>query len=91
MSTGKQRPHPSGRVVSVRLPEPLIERLDALAERTGRSRGLYLRLALKAMLPRLESQHWAQQTARYESDALDAAFYELMDQLTPYGDQPDED
>lgn len=50
----KQPAHPSGRVVSVRLAPDIEGRLNDLAERTGRSRGFYLRLALEAMLPELE-------------------------------------
>ncbi|WP_369062253.1 hypothetical protein [Kocuria rhizophila] len=32
--------------------------MDTLAERTGRSRGTYLRMAVRSMLPALEQQHW---------------------------------
>ncbi|WP_396121711.1 ribbon-helix-helix protein, CopG family, partial [Corynebacterium sp. p3-SID1241] len=53
-----QGPHPSGRVVSVRMPEEIIERLDTLCARTGRSRGFYLKMAVTAMLPQLEEYHW---------------------------------
>lgn len=81
MSTQKQCPHPSGRVVSVRLPEDLIQRLDALAERTQRSRGVYLRLALTAMLPHLESAHWHQRAAQYETDVLEQEFLRITSQL----------
>lgn len=38
VATSRQHPHPSGRVVSVRLPPDIIKRIDALAEHTGRSR-----------------------------------------------------
>lgn len=58
MPTDKQRPHPSGRVVSVRLDDQTIRRLDALAERTSRSRGVYRKLAIRAVLPSLERMHW---------------------------------
>ncbi|MGV0400968.1 MULTISPECIES: ribbon-helix-helix protein, CopG family [Corynebacterium] len=34
-----QGPHRSDRVVSIRMSEGIIERLDALCARTGRSRG----------------------------------------------------
>jgi len=81
MSTEKQRPHPSGRVVSVRLDDRTIRRLDALAERTSRSRGVYLKLAIRAALPSLERMHWGQLAATFEDRALDAAFHELMSQL----------
>lgn len=58
----KQGVHPSGRVVSVRLDEETIERLDNLSERTGRSRGFYLKLAIRAMLPAIEQKHWSSPT-----------------------------
>lgn len=80
MATSKQRPHTSGRVVSVRLEDELIERLDALSVRTGRSRGLYLRLALRAALPTLEKLHW-EQRAEFEDKVIDRQFHALMAQL----------
>ena len=60
----KQGVHPSGRVVSVRLDEETIERLDNLSERTGRSRGFYLKLAIRAMLPAIEQKHWEHAAAQ---------------------------
>lgn len=66
----KQPAHPSGRVVSVRLAPDIEKRLNNLADRTGRSRGFYLRLALEAMLPELERDHWAHAAREYESDLL---------------------
>ncbi|CAM3930322.1 ribbon-helix-helix protein, CopG family [Micrococcus flavus] len=88
MPTRRQPPHPSGQVVSVRLPPETIERLDALADRTGRSRGLYLRLALTAMLPQLESAHWHQAAATYEDNALERAFQQITAQLLDHPDHP---
>ena len=78
MATRKQK-HWVGRgpVISVRLEPELIERLDALAERTGRSRGTYLRMALWAALPQLEKTHWEQVSADYESLAIKDAFEEI--------------
>lgn len=81
MASRQQPPHRSGRVVSVRLPDDLIERLDALAERTGRSRGMYLRLAVEATLPALERLHWEQCAARVEDRTINATFHALMRQL----------
>ena len=52
-----------GPVVSVRVEPELVERLDALAARTNRSRGAYLRMALWAALPSLERMHWEQVAA----------------------------
>ena len=52
-----QGPHKSGRVVSVRMAEDIIERLDTLCARTGRSRGFYLKMAVTAVMPQLEEYH----------------------------------
>lgn len=81
MSMTRQSPHPSGRVVSVRLSEHIIQRLDALSERTGRSRGVYLRMAVAALLPLLEDHHWHQQTAAYESRIFEEESRRLTSQL----------
>lgn len=53
----RQAPHPSGRVVSVRLDEDTILRLDMLCARTGRSRGVYLREVIRQHLPLLEKEY----------------------------------
>ena len=66
----KQGVHPSGRVVSVRLDEETIERLDNLSERTGRSRGFYL----------IEQKHWEHAAAQFEEDVIDRRFREIMTQ-----------
>ncbi|MDK4234291.1 ribbon-helix-helix protein, CopG family [Corynebacterium propinquum] len=66
-----------GPVVTVRLEHELVERLDALAERTGRSRGTYLRMALWAMIPTLERMHWEQVSKDFESLAIKDAFEEI--------------
>ena len=50
MPTAKQPRHPSGQVVSVRLDPATIARLDALEAMTNRSRGNYLRLAIRVLL-----------------------------------------
>lgn len=81
MTTARQGPHASGRVVSVRMEDELIDRLDALAARTNRSRGLYLRLALRAALPALERLHWEQQAVEFEDKVIDRQFHALMTQL----------
>lgn len=78
MATKKQRKGVSDRVVSVRLPEKTIERIDALAERTNRSRGVYLRMMIDVMLPRVEERHWAQVTADIEDDVLEERFREII-------------
>lgn len=85
MATKKQRSHPSGRVVSVRLEDELIERLDALSARTNRSRGLYLKLALRASLPMLEKLHWEQRVAALEDRVIDRQFHALLAQLSDPG------
>ena len=76
----KQGVHPSGRVVSVRLDEEMIERLYNLSERTGRSRGFYLKLAIRAMLPVIEQKHWEHAAVRFEEDVIDRRFREIMAQ-----------
>lgn len=81
MPTEKQGPHPNGRVVSVRLDDETIARLDALAAKTQRSRGVYIKLALRAALPSLERQHWDQVAAEFEDNAIDRTFHELMEQI----------
>lgn len=70
-----------GPVVSVRLERELVDRLDALAERTGRSRGTYLRMAVWAALPALERMHWEQTAAQFEQLAIKDAFEEITQQL----------
>lgn len=61
---------PSGRVVSVRLEESMIERLAALVERVGRARRFYLRLLIGAMSSAPEDTHWHQVVTHCEDDAL---------------------
>lgn len=78
MATERQRSHPSGQVVSVRLPPDLISRLDTLAERTGRSRGTYLRMAVRSMLPALEQQHWNEVATDFESTTFENEFVQIM-------------
>lgn len=73
-----QGPHPSGRVVSVRMPEDIIERLDTLCARTGRSRGFYLKMAVTAMLPQLEGYHWEHVAADFEEKSIENEFYRIM-------------
>lgn len=60
MPTRKQAPTHHGRVVSVRLDDTLIAQLDELAERTGRSRSVYIKRALEIALPRLEREYGQQ-------------------------------
>ena len=73
-----QGPHKSGRVVSVRMPEDIIERLDTLCARTGRSRGFYLKMAVTAMLPQLEEYHWEHVAADFEEKSIENEFYRIM-------------
>jgi RHH-type rel operon transcriptional repressor/antitoxin RelB len=76
-------------VVSVRLEEDLIQRLDSLADRTGRSKGVYLRLALRAVLPTLEEYHWNQIAAQFEDGVIDRQFREIMTQTLNDRDEPE--
>nr|WP_260680120.1 hypothetical protein [Corynebacterium glutamicum] len=48
-----------------------IARLDRLTERTSRSRGFYLKAAIRAMLSILEETYWAQQATAYEESVID--------------------
>ena len=59
--------------------EDLTQRLDALADRTGRPKGFYLRIALRAVLPTLEEYHWNQVAARFEDSAIDLQFREIVE------------
>ena len=78
MATTKQKQWAGrGPVISLRVEPELVDRLDALAKRTGRSRCAYLRMALWAMLPQLEKIHWEQVAADYESIAIQDAFEEI--------------
>lgn len=72
-----QKPHVSGRVVSVRLPEEIITRLDALSERTSRSRGFYLKLAIAAMLEQMEKYHWDQVAADFDDRSIESEFLQM--------------
>lgn len=81
MPTHSQPPHPNGRVVSVRLDDEIIDRLDALAERTGRSRSVYIKLALKAALPALERTHWEQLPRFTDNDLINVQFGEIINNL----------
>ena len=68
-------------VVSVRLPRQVLERIAHLAEATGRSRGVYLRLAVVKMLPLLEARYGGDVMAierEREMDELNAAFGEIV-------------
>ena len=58
----------STEVISVRLPEPLKERLDDLSSRTGRSGAFYIRAALDAYLEDLEDAYTADEAYREWSD-----------------------
>lgn len=68
----------------------MIERLDALVERTGRTRRFYLRMAIGAMLPALEDAHWHQVAAHFEDDVMDRQFRKIMTRLLEESN-PDQD
>lgn len=89
MPTKNQRPHPSGQVVSVRLSPDLIKRLDALSERTDRSRGSYLRLALEMMLPIMEERHWQQRLSKQRDDATEQEFRRITNELLDEQENPE--
>ena len=79
MTDNPESPRRARQVVSVRLDAETIARLDRLAERTSRSRGFYLKAAIKAMLPALEENYWAQQATTYEESVIDREFRTIMD------------
>ena len=60
--------------------EDLIQGLDALADRTGRPKGFYLRIALRAVLPTLEEYHWNQVADRLKTVPSHRQFREIMEQ-----------
>lgn len=74
----KQGAHPSGRVVSVRLPDRVVERLDVLSQRTGRTRGFYLKMAIASALPVLEEHHWEQVASVFEERSIENEFHRIM-------------
>lgn len=74
----RQAPHPSGRVVSVRLDEDTILRLDMLCARTGRSRGVYLREVIRQHLPLLEKEYWHHFVRQVEDQTFDELFQQIV-------------
>lgn len=71
MPTSKQPSHPSGRVVSVRLDPVTLARLDALEAKTNRSRGNYLRLAIRTLLSVMEQEEWQEMLAKNGTPAIE--------------------
>lgn len=90
MTDSTQPPQRSSRVVSVRLDAETIARLDRLAERTSRSRGFYLKAAIRAMLPALEENYWTQQATAYEESIIDREFHTIMDNVIGPDGPPDD-
>ena len=71
-------------VVSVRLPRQVLERITHLADATGRSRGVYLRLAVVKMLPLMEARYGNDVMTierEREMDELNAAFGQIVASL----------
>lgn len=73
-------------VVSVRLDRALVDKLDALVRRTGRSRGFYLREAIELALPTLESRYWAHEVELSEKREQ-AAFLRIITSLVDTDDE----
>ncbi len=68
--------------VSLRLPEPIAQRLQALAERTGRSKTYYMIQAIEEHLEDLEDLYYAeQQMAAIRAGAPTVSLEELVRQL----------
>ena len=68
-------------VVSVRIDQELDRRLTALAQQTSRSRGAYLRAALKWALPYFEMQFRGDQLLEQNANDLDAEFASILEGL----------
>lgn len=77
MPTSKQPRHPSGQVVSARLDPTTIARLDALEAKTNRSRGNYLRLAIRALLAVMEQPQWQEMLAQNGPSAIERRLEEV--------------
>ncbi|GAA2097845.1 MULTISPECIES: type II toxin-antitoxin system RelB family antitoxin [Brevibacterium] len=69
--------------ISVRLSPEDEARLDALAQRTGRTKTFYLREALHEHLDELEERFWAEDAARRweASDRSSRPAHQLWDEL----------
>ncbi|MFZ2246145.1 MAG: ribbon-helix-helix protein, CopG family, partial [Blautia wexlerae] len=68
-------------VVSVRIDQELDRRLTALAEKTHRSRGAYLRAALTWALPHFEMQLQGDRLLDANATDLDAEFARVLEGL----------
>ena len=62
--------------------------LGDATDRTGRSRGFYLKMAITAMLPKLEEFHWNQVAADFEEKTINNLFNQIM--LNGLKDEPEE-
>src|SRR5699024_2494916 len=82
----KQGIHLSGRVDAVSVDADTIKGLDNLVERTGRTRGFYLKLAMRTMLPAIEQKHWEHAAVQFEEDVIDRRFREIMSQVVEHDD-----
>ncbi len=51
------------------------------SERTGRSRGTYLRLGVEASLLLMEKRHWEQELMHRKSDGIDEEFVRVTNEL----------
>ncbi len=81
-----QPPPPSGRVVSVRLDEDTIQRLDMLCARTGRTRGVYLREVIRKHLPTLEKNYWKHFVHQAEERTFNEEFQQIIMRAIPHDD-----
>lgn len=84
-------PHQHQGVIAVRVTPQLRERYTRLAERTGRSRGYYMRLALEEGITQLEDRHWADVATgpAPSKEATEEEFSRLMDRTYPVEDDWD--
>ncbi len=71
------------KTIAFRISEEQEERLDALAQRTGRTKAFYLRAAIDTYLDEIEEQYWADSViAEWEaSDKVTRPASELWSEL----------
>ena len=71
-------PEKSDQLIGIRIPKSVKDRLDALAQKTGRTRTFYIRQALLEHLDDLEDKYMAQQVLGHVKEG-EEEFYSLDD------------
>lgn len=75
-------PHTGSKVVSVRVSQRQVDRLEALSARTGRSKGFYIRAALQEMLPVLMERYWSHAIEDEHERELYIELMQMLDEPT---------